>query len=56
MNWTICWTLIAMLSGCASHSVRCGGQLRPINGPDTPMSATHASASTSAPSPDAGAR
>jgi hypothetical protein len=55
MNWTISWALIVMLSACASHGVRCIGPLRPINGPDAPVPATHASGPTPAPSPDAGA-
>jgi hypothetical protein len=55
MNQTICWALIVTLSGCASHSVRCGGPLRPINAPDASASVTHASGPTSAPSPDAAA-
>ena len=55
MNWMICWALIVTLSACASYNVRCGGPLRPINGPDAPVSATHASGPTSAPSASAGA-
>jgi hypothetical protein len=55
MNWIICWTLILTLSACATHSVRCSAPLRPINGPDAPVSATHASGRTSAPPPDVGA-
>jgi hypothetical protein len=53
MNWTICCALIVMLSACASHGVRCSGPLHPINGPDAPVPATHASGPTSAQSPDA---
>jgi hypothetical protein len=55
MNWMICWALIVTLSACASHSVRCRGPLRPINGPDAPVSVTHAVVPMSVPLPDAGA-
>jgi hypothetical protein len=51
MNWIICCALIVTLSACASHSARCSGPLRPINGPDAPVSAMHASGPTIAPSP-----
>jgi len=41
--------LIAALSGCASHRVRCNGVLRPINAPDIAAPASRAAAPTGTP-------